>query len=192
MRLRASFPGLFCLCLLVALGATAASAATVALDSGKVSGEVLDAGTGLTVYRGIPYVAAPVGDLRWKPPQPVKPWSGVRDATEFGKICPQPGTLAMMSGGDLPASDEDCLFLNVWTTAEAGQKFFDLSTMKVEVKWIVAEGDKVVIRQHATAKAANGNDYENEYVWVYVCREGKIVEIEEHTDSQRFKEIVLS
>ena len=76
--------------------------------------------------------------------------------------------------------------------AEAGQKFFDLSTMKVEVKWIVAEGDKVVIRQHATAKAANGNDYENEYVWVYVCREGKIVEIEEHTDSQRFKEIVLS
>ncbi len=76
--------------------------------------------------------------------------------------------------------------------AEAGQKFFDLSTMKVEVKWIVAEGDKVVIRQHATAKAANGKDYENEYVWVYFCRAGKIVEIEEHTDSQRFKEIVLS
>ena len=76
--------------------------------------------------------------------------------------------------------------------AEAGQKFFDLSTMKVDIKWIVAEGDKVVIRQHATAKAANGKDYENEYVWVYFCREGKIVEIEEHTDSQHFKEIVLS
>jgi len=78
------------------------------------------------------------------------------------------------------------------TMAEAGGKFFDLSTMKVDVKWIVAEGDKVVIRQHATAKAANGKDYENEYVWVYVCRDGRIVEIEEHTDSQRFKEIVLS
>jgi len=76
--------------------------------------------------------------------------------------------------------------------AEAGPKFFDLSTMKVDVKWIVAEGDKVVVRQHATAKAANGKDYENEYVWVYICRDGKIVEIEEHTDSQRFSEIVLS
>jgi len=77
------------------------------------------------------------------------------------------------------------------TMAEAGSKFFDLSTMKVDVRWIVAEGDKVVIRQHATARAANGRPYENEYVWVYVCRDGKIVEIEEHTDSQRFKQTVL-
>lgn len=76
--------------------------------------------------------------------------------------------------------------------AEAGEKFFDLSSLKVDVKWIVAEGDKVIIRQHATGKAANGKHYENEYVWVYICRDGKIVEIEEHTDSQRFKEIVLS
>lgn len=75
--------------------------------------------------------------------------------------------------------------------AEAGQKFFDLTTMKVDVKWIVAEGDKVVVRQSATARAANGRDYSNEYVWVYLCRDGRIVEIEEHTDSQRFKEIVL-
>ncbi|HPG24428.1 MAG: nuclear transport factor 2 family protein [Spirochaetaceae bacterium] len=75
--------------------------------------------------------------------------------------------------------------------AEAGTKFFDLATMKVDVKWIVAEGDKVVIRQHAKAKTTRGRDYENEYVWVYLCRDGKIVEIEEHTDSQRFKEIVI-
>lgn len=75
---------------------------------------------------------------------------------------------------------------------EAGAKFFDLSTMKSEVKWVVAEGDKVIIRQHNEAKAANGKDYSNEYVWVYICKDGKIVEIEEHTDSQRFKEIVLS
>lgn len=76
--------------------------------------------------------------------------------------------------------------------AEAGAKFFDLSTMKSEVKWIVAEGDKVIIRQHNEAKAANGRAYSNEYVWVYLCRDGKIVEIEEHTDSQRFAEIVLA
>ncbi len=78
------------------------------------------------------------------------------------------------------------------TMAEAGEKFFDLKTMKIDVRWIVADGDKVVVRQHATSKAANGRDYENEYVWVYICRDGKIVEIEEHTDSQRFSEIVLS
>ena len=77
------------------------------------------------------------------------------------------------------------------TMAEAGAKFFDLSTMKVEVKWIIAEGDKVVIRQSATAKAANGNDYENEYVWVYIVRDGRIAEIEEHVDSKRFADIVL-
>jgi ketosteroid isomerase-like protein len=74
----------------------------------------------------------------------------------------------------------------------AGVKFFDLSTMKSETKWIVADGDKVVVRQRNEAKATNGKPYSNEYVWVYVCRGGKIVEIEEHTDSQRFKEIVLS
>ena len=64
--------------------------------------------------------------------------------------------------------------------------------MKVDTKWIIAEGDKVVIRQHVEATAVNGRDYGNEYVWVYICREGKIVEMEEHLDSQRFQEIVLS
>ncbi len=77
------------------------------------------------------------------------------------------------------------------TMAEAGAKFFDLSTMKVDVQWIIAEGDKVVIRQSATAKAANGRDYENEYVWVYIVRDGRIAEIEEHVDSKRFADIVL-
>ena len=76
--------------------------------------------------------------------------------------------------------------------AEAGPKFFDLSTMQVEVKWILAEGDKVVIRQSVNAKAANGRDYSNEYVWVYICRDGQIAEIEEHVDSQRFKEVILA
>lgn len=76
--------------------------------------------------------------------------------------------------------------------AEAGARFFDLSTMQVEVRWIIAEGDKVAIRQRATAKAANGRDYDNEYLWVYFVRDGQIVEIEEHVDSQRFSEIVLA
>jgi ketosteroid isomerase-like protein len=94
---------------------------------------------------------------------------------------PQSGGLGMPKGRDAVLK----------TMAEAGPKYFDLSTMKVEIKWIVAEGDKVVVRQSATAKATNGRDYANEYIWVYTCKDGQITEIEEHVDSQRFKEIVL-
>ena len=74
---------------------------------------------------------------------------------------------------------------------EAGPRFFDLASMKSDVLWIAADGDKVVVRIHMEAKTAAGRDYSNEYVWVYRCAEGKIVDIEEHTDSRRFTEIVL-
>ncbi|MXW02888.1 MAG: carboxylesterase family protein [Holophagales bacterium] len=94
----------------------------VKIDSGKLQGEVLDADSGLTVYRGIPFAAAPVGGLRWKVPQPASTWSGVRDATEFGAICPQSPVLAMMTGAALPETSEDCLFLNVWTAAREGEE----------------------------------------------------------------------
>ena len=75
---------------------------------------------------------------------------------------------------------------------EVGPKFFDLSTMKVDLKWIIAEGDKVVVRNSSTAKAANGRDYSNEYIWVYVVRDGRIALIEEHVDTKRFSDIVLT
>ena len=75
--------------------------------------------------------------------------------------------------------------------AEVGPKYFDLPTMKIEIKWIIAEDDKVIVRQRSQGKAANGRDYDNEYVWVYVCREGQIAEIEEHVDTKKFSEIVL-
>lgn len=68
-------------------------------------------------FKGIPYAAAPVGEFRWRPPQPVTPWKDVRDATKFGADCPQrtwPGSTAVMS--------EDCLFLNLWTPATATNK----------------------------------------------------------------------
>ena len=110
---------LFFLTATAAVGA-GSSAGVVKIDSGKLQGEVLDAATGLTVYRGIPFAAPPVGELRWKAPQPPAPWSGVRDATEFGAICPQSPVLAMMTGEGLPPTSEDCLFLNVWTAAGAG------------------------------------------------------------------------
>ncbi len=95
----------------------AGSDAVVDIDTGSLRGEVLDEASGLTVYRGIPYAAAPEGELRWKAPLPTAKWSGVREATEFGAICPQSPALAMMTGESLPENSEDCLFLNVWTAA---------------------------------------------------------------------------
>ena len=67
---------------------------------------------GLTVYRGIPFAAPPVGDLRWRAPQPAAKWEGVRQATKFA-----PGPI---QGGNPPSGkSEDCLYLNVWTPAKS-------------------------------------------------------------------------
>jgi para-nitrobenzyl esterase len=84
-------------------------AATVQLDSGLISG--VDG-----VFRGIPYAAPPVGNLRWREPQPVAHWDGVRKADQFGAICMQPAPRGATSA---PNMSEDCLFLNVWTAASS-------------------------------------------------------------------------
>lgn len=67
-------------------------------------------------FLGIPYAAPPVGEFRWRPPQPATPWEGERDATKFGANCAQSGWGA--AAGTIQAgSSEDCLFLNVWRPA---------------------------------------------------------------------------
>ena len=72
-------------------------------------------------FSGIPYAAAPVGPLRWHPPQEPETWDGIRDASTFGPIAPQPAAVpGIMSPSDPEASEpqsEDCLSLNVWTPA---------------------------------------------------------------------------
>ena len=74
---------------------------------------------GVRLYRGIPYAAPPVGNLRWRPPQSVVPWSGVKAADHFGPACMQRPTDTEGNAwrdGLVPVS-EDCLYLNVWTPA---------------------------------------------------------------------------
>lgn len=86
----------------------------VETNAGKVEGIQKD---GLNVFKGIPYAAAPVGDRRWLPPEPVKPWSSVRQAQSFGAIAPQ-NVIALdilkAFFVEEPQS-EDCLYLNIWT-----------------------------------------------------------------------------
>lgn len=82
----------------------------VATDKGLISG----AGGDIRSFKGIPYAKAPVGDLRWRTPQPPEPWSGVRDGSKFGPDCMQPNEYPELRGAGM---SEDCLSVNVWTPA---------------------------------------------------------------------------
>jgi para-nitrobenzyl esterase len=84
----------------------------VSVSGGKIRGRMLPAPGG-AVFKGIPYVQPPLGDLRWREPVPVKPWRGVRDASGFGPSCTQNNT--GWNAQEAPGNQEDCLHINVWT-----------------------------------------------------------------------------
>src|SRR5215831_14495640 len=93
---------------------------TVRVEGGLISGSVVD---GVRSYKGIPFAAPPVGELRWKAPQPVAAWEGVRECNDFGPDCPQaPYPQSSLYYSAPRKQSEDCLYLNVWTTAKAGEK----------------------------------------------------------------------
>ncbi len=97
----------------------------VQLETGPITGLVEEVdGQEIWVFKGIPYAAPPVGELRWKPPQPVEPWTALLVCTEPGPACPQAGgeglfNVAALAVGEM---DEDCLYLNVWSPVKSADE----------------------------------------------------------------------
>ena len=100
-------------------------------QSGLVQGMARD---GMVVYKGIPFAAPPLGDLRWRAPQPPAAWSGVRHADKFAPACIQVPIVRAELGMEAVATNEDCLYLNVWTPAKSAND--KLATMV----WIYGGG----------------------------------------------------
>ena len=88
----------------------------VHLDSGPITGAQQ---ANIWSYKGIPYAAPPVGNLRWKPPQPVAAWTSPRACTSYGPACPQPTGGELLPSLAVGATSEDCLYLNVWSPAHS-------------------------------------------------------------------------
>ncbi|HEV7693066.1 MAG TPA: carboxylesterase family protein [Hyphomonadaceae bacterium] len=116
MRLKAGVSALVAIMAVAAcVSAPVSAEPTAKLDAGVVQGETIK---DLVVFKGIPFAAAPAGKLRWRAPQPVSHWDGVRPATAFGAACPQPHVSDEPWARVGPQS-EDCLYLNVWRPAKA-------------------------------------------------------------------------
>ena len=106
--------------LVSALSARASGADRVMVSNGVIEG-IGAQKSGVRAFKGVPFAQPPTGVLRWKEPQPVKNWEGVRQATQFGPRCMQAqifGDMGFRSNG----MSEDCLYLNVWTPAGSGKE----------------------------------------------------------------------
>jgi para-nitrobenzyl esterase len=96
----------------IMIGCSSLSPEQVKVEQGIVQGKIEDS---LRVFKGIPFAAPPVGDLRWKAPQPAPKWEGIKITTEYAP--------AAFQGGNPPSGkSEDCLYLNIWTPAKSGKE----------------------------------------------------------------------
>lgn len=123
------------------------STVTVETSHGLLRGKVLN-DPAIEVFQGIPYAAPPVGELRWKAPRPPANWSGVRDALAPGSPCPQ--------SGRLESTNEDCLYLNVWSPHRAGNRKLPVmvfihgggqresASHEYNADWLITRGTPVV------------------------------------------------
>src|SRR5580704_18064097 len=117
--MRRLFPLVFGTFLSGASFLSAAISDPVRIDTGLVSG-IAGTSDDVRVYKGIPYAAPPVGDLRWREPRPASHWDGVRKADEFSAVCMQ--QQRGPAGASAPAPSEDCLYLNIWTGAKSASE----------------------------------------------------------------------
>jgi para-nitrobenzyl esterase len=133
--------------------ATAALNEPLQVEGGLITGTPTVQWTyGVRLYRGIPYAAPPVGDLRWRPPQPIVPWQGIKAADHFSPVCMQAPTDTEGNAwreGLTPVS-EDCLYLNIWTPAQS-------SDARLPVMIFIHGGGN-------TRGAASENQYDGAYL----------------------------
>ncbi len=141
------------------LNAATGLAEPIAIDGGQVTGTPTTQWTpGVRLYRGIPYAAPPLANLRWRAPQPVVPWTGVKRAEAFSAACMQLPTdtegNAWRDG--LASFSEDCLYLNVWTPARS-------ATDRLPVMVFVHGGGNT-----------RGGASENQYDGAYLAKKGVV------------------
>lgn len=107
----------FCATVTLALASLAAAGPQLTIGGGRIEG--VREGE-VSTYKGVPFAAPPLDVLRWREPQPVPSWQGVRQATAFAPACAQTGV--SMPGEVLGPTSEDCLYLNVWTPAHSASE----------------------------------------------------------------------
>jgi para-nitrobenzyl esterase len=117
-----------------------ASADPIKTAQGTIEGRT--EASGIRVFRGIPFAAPPVGDLRWKPPQPARNWNGVRQADRFGPTCMQRRNVYVDMVFRASGMGEDCLYLNVWTPAKAASERLPVLLYLYGGGYVVGDGSE--------------------------------------------------